>query len=407
MADEQLYDQPRFSLAERDRRWNAAREAMQRENIDCVIAPNNTGHSTHFQAEARYLSHCGGGGDADIACVFPLVGEVAAVATSCERWRHVQNWVTDLREARRAYGRATVGKLREVKLPHRRVGIIGLSGYIRAPEGTVLYGFMRELAEAFPEVEWVNFTDQLQAIRMIKSEEEIAFLARSTELVERAIRRIQEVARPGVKDYEVWGAAIGEICMGGSELPFHNHWGAGPWPQTLTRPSHGTLQRGYLIVNEIEAAYGGYHAQGVQPFAIQDCDPAYKDLYAMHAEYWQRCFEALRVGRTVGELDRICQSHAAELLPEGSRYAKLSGELAMHGRGLGSDAPLVTGTGRSEATMAQVLAPGWAFVFKPGIRFEADGRPYGGSWGDTVVITEGGPRRLGTRPPGLVIAGVP
>src|SRR3954451_15204752 len=108
MPVDQLYDQPRFSHAERDRRWKAVRELMAAANIDCVVAPNNTGHSTHFQAEARYLSHVGGGGDADIACVFPLEAEVAAVATNCQRWAKVQDWTTDLREARRAYGRGVV-----------------------------------------------------------------------------------------------------------------------------------------------------------------------------------------------------------------------------------------------------------------------------------------------------------
>jgi len=318
----------------------------------------------------------------------------------------VQNWVTDLREARRAYGRGVVGKLKEVPLPHKRVGIVGLEGYVRAPEGIVLHGFMRSLTEAFPDVEWVDFTEPLGELRIVKSDEEIAFLRKSTELIERAIERVKVVAKPGAKDYEAWGAAMGEIVMGGSELPFHNHWGSGLHPQTLTRPSHAPLERGYLIVNEIEAAYGGYHAQGVQPFAVQDCDPVYKDLYSIHADYWQRCFEELQIGRTVGEIDEICSSFGAEVLPSGSKYQKASGSLTMHGRGLGSDGPLVTGSERSDATMAQVLTPGWAFVFKPGIRFEASGRRYSGSWGDTVVLTEQGPKRLGKRPVGLAIAGV-
>ena len=405
MPEEQLYDQPRFSLAERDRRWTAVRQAMERANIDCLIAPNNTGHSTHFQADARYLSHCGGGGDADIACVFPLEGEVAAVATSCTRWRGVQDWVTDLREARRAYGAGVVGKLREVPLPRKRVGIVGLDDYIRAPEGIALHGFMRALTQAFPDVEWVDFTAPLHELRIIKSAEEIAFLAKSTELVDRGFQRALEVARPGVPDYQVWGAAIGEICMGGSELPFHNHWGTGTHPQTLTRPSHALLERGHIIVNELEAAYGGYHAQGVQPIAIQDCDPVYKDVQAMHAEYWQRCFDALRVGRTVGEMDEFCRSNGAEVLPPGSRYTNAAGNLAMHGRGLGSDGPLVTG-GREQTDYDAVFAPGWAFVFKPSISLEAGGLRYNGSWGDTVVMTEQGPKRLGTRQPGLAIAGL-
>ena len=148
------------------------------------------------------------------------------------------------------------------------------------------------------------------------------------------------------------------------------------------------------------------HAQGVQPFAVEDCDPVYKDLYAMHAEYWQRCFDAIQPGRTVGEIDEFCRSNAAEILPAGSTYRNPGGQLAMHGRGLGSDGPLVTG-GREQTQYDAVFTPGWAFVFKPGIRFEAGGRRYSGSWGDTVVVTEQGSKRLGKRPVGLMITGEP
>jgi hypothetical protein len=127
----------------------------------------------------------------------------------------------------------------------------------------------------------------------------------------------------------------------------------------------------------------------------------------MHAEYWQRCLDALQIGQTVGQVNEACQSNAAEILPSGSKYQNPSGQLTMHGRGLGSDGPLVTASEREASTMAQVLTPGWAFVFKPGIRFEANGRRYSGSWGDTVVLTEHGPRRLGKRPPGLIVTGAP
>ena len=83
----ELYPYPRFSLAERDRRWRAVRAKMAEQNIDVIVTPQNTGHSMDFQANTRYLTHCGGGGDADIAAVFPLNGEVTAIATSAAaRW---------------------------------------------------------------------------------------------------------------------------------------------------------------------------------------------------------------------------------------------------------------------------------------------------------------------------------
>ena len=83
----ELHPYPRFSLAERDRRWKAVREKMAEQNIDVIVTPQNTGHSMDFQANTRYLTHCGGGGDADIAAVFPLNGAVTAIATTANpRW---------------------------------------------------------------------------------------------------------------------------------------------------------------------------------------------------------------------------------------------------------------------------------------------------------------------------------
>ena len=112
MAD--LYPYPRFSIAERDRRWQAVRELMREQNLDVIVTPQNSGHSADYQANTRYLTHCGGG-EPDLAAVFPLEGNVTAIATSAApRWPTVQDWVTDVREARRNYGRAIVERLKEL-----------------------------------------------------------------------------------------------------------------------------------------------------------------------------------------------------------------------------------------------------------------------------------------------------
>src|SRR5204862_7471793 len=181
-----LLPYPFFTTAERDRRWNLTRGAMERANIDCVVVPNNTGHSTHFQADARYLTHVGGGGDADVAAIFPMDGEPAAVATSATRWFRAQPWCTDFREAGRSYGTATLSKLRELQLRHRRIGVVGLDDYVRAPEGTAGYGFMSLLMSALPAIEWVDFTREMEEIRIMKSGEEIAFLEQSMRIVNAA-----------------------------------------------------------------------------------------------------------------------------------------------------------------------------------------------------------------------------
>src|SRR4051812_10772223 len=218
--DDGLDPYPRFSLTERARRWDGVRARMAAAGLDVLVTPQNSAHSTDFQANSRYLSHCGGGGDADIAVVFPLEGDVTVVATSAKlRWPNVQNWVTDVREARRNYGRVLVERLRE--LNPRTIGIAGLGEGTRTPEGTILYGTYRQIRDAFPNAELRDATDLLVEVRYVKSDEEIAFLARSNEIIDAGYNAEIAAARPGATDWTVWGEAMGAMLRAGSELPVH------------------------------------------------------------------------------------------------------------------------------------------------------------------------------------------
>jgi Xaa-Pro aminopeptidase len=258
----ELYPYPRFSLTERDRRW----KAMRQKRIDDIVTPQNTGHSTDFQANTRYLTHCGGGGDSDIAAVFPLEGDVTAIATSAApRWPTVQDWTKDIREARRNYGRVIVERLKELKVERGRIGITGLGEVegTRTPEGTILHGTWKQIREAFPQAELVDAASTLTEVRYVKSAEEIEVLTKSMEIIELAYQAEIEAARPGAKDWEVWAATQYALMRNGSEMPVHCNWVSGKNPKrTLTRPSMRILERGDLIINEIEASWIGYRAQG-------------------------------------------------------------------------------------------------------------------------------------------------
>src|SRR4029434_8785601 len=320
----ELYPYPRFSLAERDRRWKAVRELMARHNLDVIVTPQNSGHSADYQANTRYLTHCGGG-EPDVAAVFPSYGEVTAIATSATpRWPTVQDWVSDVREARRNYGRAIVERLKELNVERGRIGITGLGEVegTRTPEGTIFYGTWKQIREAFPKAEladataildecddskdaqrhtppegkifygtWkqireafpkaelVDATAILDEVRYVKSDEEIEVLTKSMEINELAIQAETETATVGVKDWEVWAAVHYAMTRNGSELPIHCFWVSGKNPKrTLTRPSMRLLERGDVIINEIEASWIGYRAQGVQPVFVEVINPVQAEL---------------------------------------------------------------------------------------------------------------------------------
>jgi Xaa-Pro aminopeptidase len=394
----ELLPYPRFSIAERDRRWAAVRKLMREQGIDIIVAPSNTGHSTDFQANARYLSHVGGGGDADIAVVFPLEGEVTAVATTAKpRWPCVQDWVTDVREARRAYGRASVERLKELSADGKRIGIAGLGAGTRTPEGTILYGFWKAMRDAFPKAEFVDATALLDEVRFVKSEEEIAALRKSTQIIEKGVEAKIAHAKPGVIDWVVWAEAMAAMMRAGSEIPVHQHWLSGKDPiRTLTRPTFRPLERGDLIIDELEASWIGYRSQIVQPVFVGVANPIHVELMKVQRDVFNVVTEKLRPGTTVREISEMTEQAGAKARPKSGPAADCEVKLTMHGRGAGDDGPIITDQSRNARDLDAAIKENMVLIMKPSVETPA-GRPKSiCTWGDTVVIRKSGVERLGT-----------
>jgi Xaa-Pro aminopeptidase len=318
----------------------------------------------------------------------------------------VQDWTKDVREARRNYGRAIVERLKELNVERGRIGITGLGEVegTRTPEGTIFYGTWKQIREAFPHAELVDATKILTEVRYVKSQEEIDVLAKSMEIIEVAIQAEIEAARPGLKDWEVWAAAQCAMMRNGSEMPVHCFWVSGKNPKrTLTRPSMRLLERGDVIINELEASWIGYRSQGVQPVFVDVINPIQAELIKVQREIFNRVAESLKPGVTVGELAELTRKTAEAVAPNSGPAAGASGDLTMHGRGAGDDGPIITPHARSPRQLGVTLRENMVFVCKPSA-ISADGE-YTCQWGDTVVVTKSGGRRLGKRPHELAVAG--
>ena len=400
----QLY--PMFSIAERDRRWAAVRKLMREKGVDVIVVPNNTGHSTDFQANVRWLTHVGGGGDADIAAVFPLEGEVTALANRADsNWLSgAQNWTEEVRNSRRNMGQSAIDRLKELGVEKGRIGITGLGPGTRTPMGTILLGFYKLIRDNFPDAELVDATDILAEVRYEKSQEEIDVLTKSQEIIEKAIDAEIKMARPGLLDWHLWAKVMSTLVENGSELPVHCNWGSGKnVKDTLTRPTFRPLERGDLVINEIEASWMGYRAQGMQPLFIEIADPVHKELIKVQRDVYNALMERLRPGVTVGELAKLTEEFCVKMRPRSGHAEDCTALLNMHGRGQGDDGPLITPSQRRPEQLAVKLRENMAFIFKPYVK-SADGKS-SCCWGDTIVITPSGGRRLGKRPHDLAVSG--
>ncbi|MGZ8532704.1 MAG: aminopeptidase P family N-terminal domain-containing protein, partial [Candidatus Binatia bacterium] len=208
---------PQLSIQERDRRYQLVRAEMARRGIDVLLLPANTGRWEQLQGDSRYLTSIGGFAT-EMFTVFPAQGEVTAyVFNRAGWWQKAQHWVSDVRDGRNRWGQNAIERIKELGLDNGTIGISGLAGLVRAPEGIIPYTSVKNVQEAFPQAKIVNATDMMQEIRAIKSSEEVSFLERSAAIIEKAIDAMKQTAKPGVSEKEVYATMLHAMLSNGGE----------------------------------------------------------------------------------------------------------------------------------------------------------------------------------------------
>ena len=398
-SGERGFGLPKFSRQERERRWQRVRELMREQKLDAIIGFPNQSHWDQFQADVRYLTHIGGH-QTEVAVVFPQSGDVAAFVrggNEVEWWSIAQDWIMDIRSTRRSWGEPMIERMRELKLDRARIGVSGLSGLLRAPEGTVVSGMIEKIRTAFPEAQFENATELLQDARSIKGPEEVSWIERAAGILDSVVEAILGKAKPGTMENEMVATIWHTIIANGGDYPSMTHWGAGvgvPWACRIA--PHRPLQVGDMINTELEAKYGGYIAQTVQAACLGKIPPELKRAFDVSVKVFDELVTFMKPGvsfrDTVGFYQKLVRESGHT--PKG---------MLLHGRGIGEDRPQITGEVDGDIYRGATytmhldlpLVEGNVFVLKPGAM--PSDAPDSIRCGDTVVITRDGARRLGKR----------
>jgi len=381
---------PTFSLKERDRRWSLLRAAMKKANFDALIALPHEGHWDQFGCDTRYITQIGGT-QTEVGCVLPLEAAVTAVVrgeNEIEWWGLAQDWVTDIRPSRRSYGEPVIERLKETRA--ERVGVVALSGMVRAPEGVVPWGTFEKIRNALPNVKFANATDVMQEVRAVKSAEEVAFIEKAAEIIGHAIDVLIVHSKPGVGEHELIAEMLREVVRRGGEPITMMLFGTGgpgvPWAQRVFTTRK--LKPGDLINTEVEGKYAGYIAQALQPISLGPRPKDLEKIFDATKVIFDRMLNFLKPGISFGAVAKFYQNEvvAAGYEPDGA---------LMHGRGLGEDAPMLWGARKDFPEKDQLLKEGHVFILKPACKqgFMRDSIRAG----DTVAIEANGARRLGKR----------
>ncbi|MBI2359907.1 MAG: aminopeptidase P family protein [Deltaproteobacteria bacterium] len=396
---------PQLSLAERDRRWRAAREQMAAKGIDCLVVWGNTISQGLAMTNVRYLTQVGSwhGGIA----LFALENEVTLfnaprhMSLPYNGYLAAQDWVRDIRP----YSMKAI--IEEIKGRGLERGKIGVVSYGNVVAGNNLtYHDYLALQAGLPQATFTDESDMIEELRRTKSPEEIAMLEKSGAIARKVVETMIRTAAPGVRENELYAAMIHTQVVEGAEPNIFILMSSGPIGENgaLRRrllhgndqpicPNRRPLEKGDLVICEFHVSFGGYLSAVEFTVAVGEPPRELRDLHAAAVECLQAGVEKCRPGTTVHELAAAFREPAKR---RGLDYI----ELGFHNHGLSSaDFPTI------------VYKPGWG-------RMAGDGMPdfaleehmvlgtnidiHNPHWradvgvmlGDTLQVTSSGGRRL-------------
>jgi Xaa-Pro aminopeptidase len=243
-------------------------------------------------------------------------------------------------------------------------------------------------AESFAGFALPGENEIIPRLAAVKSPAEVARIARAAEIADAGFATLCQVARVGLREYEL--AAEVEATM--KSLGASDNFGliAGGSHNTAVRgATERRLEAGDVIVGEITPAFAGYHAQLCRTFVLGEPTPKTVENFNILIEAERRAFAAALPGQSSSAIAEA----ANQVITDGGYgefcrppYMRTRG----HGLGRGSVLP-----GDLDPEGGPTLEEGMTFVIHPNQYFPDTGYLM---LGDTVVIERARPRVLTKTP---------
>ena len=268
---------------------------------------------------------------------------------------------------------------------------------LRNLEGDVTATTLDRIRGAFPRARFVSAYDQLMRIKLVRGKEEIVALEYATAAGERAITAMIESARPNAQHKDVWLRMFAAATEATGETPSRLAIRAGNEANTSTGgPMLESLLAGQIMNQELGARALGYMAQVNHSICIGRQTPADWESAGKYClDLFQELVEWVKPGRTFMDL---CRLYVDRVKARDSQIAPTW--VLIHTCGFG-DGPRM-GLTRAE-TPDLVIESGMVFTIKPRVGIKGT-RPTA-QFGDPVLVTDTGARRLGKRRLALVSTG--
>lgn len=364
----------RLSLTERDRRWNALREAMAKENLDVVVLQ---AAGSVWESTVRYIADTNWIGLANHV-IFPLVGDPIILINGNDWVKLNTYWINNYELLDGTPDQVS----RIAKRFHKghRVGYI-VGSMQKIADYPLDHALYTELKKVFGD-NLVNADQIYKNIRIVHSPEELECLKLSSDITDKAFRYVVDnCLHEGVLDFDIF-AEVSKIYFENGNDGFQMLWLAAENDGIgYRRPCGKRLSKDSQLMIEFAPGYNGYFSEIVFSLPVDNClSDIVKDKYKI----WQEAFYAGKDKIKPG--NRACDV-AIAIEDVYKKYGV--GFRPDYGHGLGMACCCGYGISNFDKTE---LKPNMSIVLHPKVT-DTEGR--GVFSGMHYIITESGVERLG------------
>lgn len=248
---------------------------------------------------------------------------------------------------------------------------------------SLLCSQFEKLREQLPVKFWIPLRGRTGALRRVKSEEELKYLAKAEAIGDRAFAKILTILKPGMTELEV--AAELEYQMkkeGAEDLSFPTIVASGlnsSMPHAI--PGEKKLEEGDFVTMDFGCKYRGYCSDMTRTVVLGKASEKQKEIYQIVLKAQRAALGSLRAGVTGKSVDQKARD-----------IISAAGYGDCFGHGLGHSVGLfIHENPRLSPADDTVLQAGMIETVEPGIYVPGFG---GVRIEDMVVVTEDGYRNL-------------
>ena len=303
-----------ISDAELKRRWTLVRNLLAEKDVDVLFT---AGSNLHLGGYVRWFTDIPAEYNFNMTVLFPRDGEMTLVRSSASKipvWalRGVEKicyapFASSINYTGKAEADIIVGylKARNVK----RVAYVG-----KAFINTAL---MLSLQAAFPSVEWVDLTNEIDLYKALKSDEEMECMRETARIQDAAWEAVKAIMKPGMKEYQVRAELVELLTNMGSEeqLMF---FGTAPQGKACGMPTfqyqNRTIKEGDYGVLLIEVSGpGGYYCESARNISFGEPCKALADAYQVCIDSQKLAADLLTPGRPSIEIVKAYNEYVSSL----------------------------------------------------------------------------------------------